>query len=239
MFYRSDDFWSEIGATFINAYLKLDNIKNSKDELFELISDEDITDEEILEVYGKEVYGFIKSWEVSRKIVLKVKEFEKKFSRRVDTLLIEEFIQIYKYLDPSEEYIDMFKGYTPESREFLEKLEKGISKLSIVETFDSIVEYLLASAFDFTLHNYLGEITFRYLFWLFQTAMISRGYGIAVFDEEYEMNRMVDLYNKVLIYARQNNSKNFALSKEFREFVSLYKEKIEHFSQFQKNKYIG
>ncbi|WP_339030477.1 MULTISPECIES: hypothetical protein [unclassified Spiroplasma] len=237
MFYRNNDFWNEKGAEYISSYLNLIKIENSKEEIFELLVENDYTDEELLEEFDVEFLNHIKAWEVVRKMVLKIREYEESFKKRFDELILEELIEIYEYLDPSKKYSYMFKGENDKSKEFLKKLKKIIEKLSIVETFDSVLEYLLAAAFDLTSHQFLGEKTFLYFFWLFQAAMISRNHGIAVFEEKYELDRILELSEQIVIYARQNKSRNFSYCSEFREFVSLCRDKIDIFSNYERHKY--
>ncbi|ALD66637.1 hypothetical protein [Spiroplasma cantharicola] len=237
MFYRNNDFWNEKGAEYISSYLKLINIDNSKEEIFELLAENDYSEEEMLEDFDIEFLNHIKAWEVIRKMVLKVREFEEKYAKRFDELILDELVEIYEYLDPSKEYSYMFQGKTTESKDFLNKLKKIISKLTIVETFDSVLEYLLAAAFDLTSHQFLGKKTFLYFFWLFQAAMISRNHGIAVFEEKFELDRIMELKDEIVIYARQNNSRNFSYCAEFREFVALCRDKIDIFSNYERHKY--
>ncbi|WP_338984539.1 hypothetical protein [Spiroplasma endosymbiont of Diplazon laetatorius] len=201
------------------------------------MAEKEYLDPEAVDDFGQEVINYIKAWNIVRDMVLKIKEFEKKFSRRVDVLLLDEFVALYKLIDPEAKYVEMFKGYSENSREFLTKLERIISKLTIVETFDSLIEYLLAAAYDLTAHDYLGDMTFKYLFWLVETAMISRGHGIVVFEDRLELEAVIELHQKVIVYAKTNNSKNFALCKEFRQLVSMFKDKIEQFSHYDKERY--
>ncbi|AUB31833.1 hypothetical protein [Spiroplasma floricola] len=238
MFYRSDQFWNEKGADFVYSYLKLVNISSSKDEIYELIVEKEYLDKEVAKDFEPEVINYIKAWDTVREIILKIKEFEKKYQKRVDTLILDEFTILYESVHPERTYIDMFKGETKESKSFLSKLERIIVKMTKVETFDSLVEYLLAAAYDLTANDFLGKITFRYLIWLVETVMISRGYGVAIFEDQHEIKRLFYLHENIIQFVKENNSKNFSLCKEFRELVSIFKDKIEFFSNHEKKKYI-
>ncbi|AUM62803.1 hypothetical protein [Spiroplasma monobiae] len=237
MFYRNDDFWNDKGADFISSYLNMLKIKASRDEIFELIAEKEYLDPEIANDFGEVVINYIKAWNFVREIIIKIKAFEKKYARRMDTLILEEFIGIYSCMDPSKKYLYMFEGETQESLQFLSKIERIISKMTIVETFDSLLEYLLAAAYDLTLDNCLGDITFRFFFWLVETALISRGFGPAIFQEGIELEEIWKLHFEILKFAKQNNAKNFSLCPEFRTLVTMFKDKVENFNFNDRKKY--
>ncbi|QHX36812.1 hypothetical protein [Spiroplasma sp. BIUS-1] len=239
MFYANNDFWSEKGADFVSTYLELIGVPSSKDEIYELIAEEEYLDEEIASSFEPIVINLIKAWSVIREIVLQVKDYEKKHEKRVSFLIIDLYKKLYMCLIGSNEYLKLFEGETEQSQEFLSKLEKIVSKMSTVETFDSLVEYLLAAVYDFTINNYLGERTFRYFFWMVESVMISRGFGLAVFEDLHEQEEIKKLHAKTISFANQNSSKNFALSKDFRKIVSMFKDKIEQFSIHEKEKYLN
>ncbi|AGR41416.1 hypothetical protein [Spiroplasma taiwanense] len=237
MFYTSNKFWVETGADIITTILDYLEVKVSKDEMEDFISQREYLNEDVNDNYEPIYINLAKAWEIVRVLVLKIKEHKTDKTKISEGWLYDEIILLYKTLDPTNRYLSMFEGKTSESKKFIGLLDSFIERISLTETVEPLLEFLGVAFIELLITKDLGELTGIYFWFMLECVLISRGYGPIIITEKSELRYIFGLQEKITIEIKKYLLKDFSNLKQFREVVNFWTNKIELFRMEKINLY--